>query len=321
MYRISVVVPVFKGERVISLLVEEISRYFAPSKSQSGLDFIVSEVILVHDCGPDDSDEVMKDISRRHNNVMVVWLTKNFGQHAATLAGMSSTSGEWVATLDEDGQHDPSALGDLLDVAVKQNLQVVYASPTAPPPHGPLRNLASRLSKIISSQIIGNSFVNHFHSFRLIRGDVARSLSAYCGHNIYLDVGLLWVAGRFGICPVTLRREIREQSGYTYASLFGHFWRMILTSGTRPLRLISYLGIFSSVLAFILSVYFLFQKFWVGISVEGWASLAILVTFFSGLVLFAIGILAEYLAVVVGSSMGKPHYIIANRSDRDSIES
>ena len=66
----------------------------------------------------------------------MVWLSRNYGQHAATLAGMSSSGGDWIVTLDEDGQHDPSYVGAMLDVALAEQASVVYARPVNPAPHG-----------------------------------------------------------------------------------------------------------------------------------------------------------------------------------------
>ena len=84
-------------------------------------------MLLVHDCGPDDSARVMRELAP-HPFVRPVWLSRNFGQHAATLAGMASSGGDWIVTMDEDGQHDPAYIGAMLDVALAEQASVVYAS-------------------------------------------------------------------------------------------------------------------------------------------------------------------------------------------------
>lgn len=134
-------------------------------------------------------------------------LSRNFGQHAATLAGMSSSGGDWVATMDEDGQHDPADLGGMLDVALTERSDVVYAAPLNPPPHGPARNAASRLAKRSVALLSGQSGAEVFNSYRFILGDVARSLAAYSGPGVYLDVALNWITNRPSTAPVTLREE------------------------------------------------------------------------------------------------------------------
>lgn len=313
---VSIVIPVYQGERSISALVGEISRFFEPTTSAGGRAFVVSELLLVHDCGPDRSDLAIRQLSEQYLQIKPIWLTKNFGQHAATMAGMSSATGEWIITMDEDGQHDPDDIGRLLDSALDQDLQVVYAQPVNTPPHGFIRNFTSRLSKRIGRLMMGHDTVEYFHSYRIVQGEIARSLAAYCGHGVYLDIGLLWIAGRVGRCPVKLRAEEGRASGYTFSRLVAHFWTMLLTAGTRPLRLITLLGFFSVAIAFFIGAYALYQKMTGNVQVQGWASLVIVVSFFSGCILVSLGMIAEYLAVSMGIAMGKPLYVIGTRSSR-----
>ena len=152
---ISIVIPVYQGERSIKGLVDEISAYFQPFRTEAGIDAVVSEVILVHDCGPDRSDMAISEQALNYQQVRPVWLTRNFGQHAATLAGMSAATGDWIVTMDEDGQHHPGDIGRLLDCAFQDDLQVVYARPGNNRPHGFLRNFSSELSKRIGRLVIG----------------------------------------------------------------------------------------------------------------------------------------------------------------------
>lgn len=313
---ISIVIPIYQGEKSIAALVAEISRFFEPVASVGGNIFVVSEVLLVHDCGPDRSDITILQLAEQHLQIKPIWLTKNFGQHAATLAGMSSATGDWIITMDEDGQHDPADIGRLLDFAQGQDLQVVYAQPINTPPHGFIRNFTSRMSKRIGRVMMGHDAVEFFHSYRIVQGEIARSLAAYCGHGVYLDVGLLWVAGRVGQCPIYLRSEEERASGYTYSRLLAHFWTMVLTAGTRPLRLITLLGFFSVAIALHIGAYALYEKIIGNVQVQGWASLVIVVSFFSGCILVSLGMIAEYLAVSMGIAMGKPLYVIGTRSSR-----
>lgn len=314
--QVSIVVPVYHGALTLGPLVAELEPFTRPGTTPGGRAFIVSEVILVHDCGRDRSDLTMESLASDHAFIRPVWLSRNFGQHAATMAGMTSATGEWVVTMDEDGQQDPAALPGLLDVALDGALQVVYARPTNPPPHGLLRNLSSNLAKSISTRILGNEAIGRFNSFRLIDGETARTLAAYCGNGVYLDVGLLWIAGRIGYCPVRLRSEMDRPSGYSFGKLLRHFWTLVMTSGTRPLRLITTVGLLSLVLALLLAAYAVYAKVTGQAGVQGWASLLIVVSFFSGAILVSLGVIAEYLALTMGIAMGKPLFVIASKPTR-----
>ena len=117
-HRISVVIPVYQGEQTLAALVKEIALLAVPTLTAEGHEFQVVELLLVNDHGPDRSDEVIRELAAAYDFVRPVWLSRNFGQHPATLAGMASSSGDWIVTMDEDGQHDPAEIGDFLDVAL-----------------------------------------------------------------------------------------------------------------------------------------------------------------------------------------------------------
>jgi polyisoprenyl-phosphate glycosyltransferase len=310
---ISVVVPVYQGESTLEALVAEIEPLTTPQATPEGRGFRVAEVLLVYDGARDRSAEVMQKVATRLPLVRLLWLSRNFGQHPATLAGMASSTSDWVATLDEDGQQDPRDIGKLLDVALASGSQLVYARATNAPPHGWFRNGASTLAKSIAVRLLGNRGLGQFNSFRLIRGEIARGVAAYCGANVFLDVALSWVVAEAAHCPVSLRRERGRRSGYTLRRLLGHFWQLVLTSGTRPLRLIAVMGLLSIVSSAVVSGLALWQRLQHKIPVQGWTSTIIVLCLVSGLILLSLGVIAEYVGVAVSMAMGKPPYLLVSR--------
>lgn len=311
-HTISVVIPVYQGERTLRGVLAEIAPHFETRRSAAGHDYVVTEVILVNDRAVDDSARVMRELAEEIPQVRPVWLSRNFGQHAATLAGMASSGGDWVVTLDEDGQHDPTYIPDLLDTAMREQAQVVYAKPTNAPPHGMLRNAASVGAKMVVRRWMKDTDATSFQSYRLILGEVARSVAAYSGTGIYLDVALSWVAGHTAQCPVLLRAEDQRASGYSARRLLGHFWRLVLSSGTRGLRLVSILGVSFALLGVVLVIYVAVATLSGGRTEPGWASLIIVLCLGVGATLFSLGVVAEYVGVAVNMAMGKPLYLITS---------
>jgi glycosyltransferase involved in cell wall biosynthesis len=309
-HSVSVVIPVYRGEETLPSLVAEILKLTSEQTSAGGATFRVSEVLLVYDNGPDRSDEVIRSLVQQHDVVRPVWLSRNFGQHAATLAGMASSGGDWIVTLDEDGQHDPAYLAPMLDTALQERAPVVYAEPTNPPPHGFLRNTASRGAKWIFGTFLAGGTVSSFQSYRLVLGEIGRSVAAYAGAGVYLDVALGWVAGRVAHCPVALREEGGRPSGYSFRRLLSHFWRLVLTSGTRGLRVVSGTGVALGVLGFALAIFVIVARLTNAIAVEGWASVIVILLLSVGAILFSLGMIAEYVGVSVNMAMGKPPYLI-----------
>jgi polyisoprenyl-phosphate glycosyltransferase len=310
-HTVAVVIPVYCGQATLPAVVQELEGLTAPQVSPAGNLFQVTQVLLVHDGGPDLSDRTIRALADRHAYVRPVWLARNFGQHAATLAGMSSTSADWIVTMDEDGQHNPYAIGAMLDTALSTRSPLVYAEPTNAPPHGAIRNLASRVAHR-AARFLGAGELRHFHSFRLVLGEVGRGLAAYCGESVYLDVALTWVANRTATCPVEMREERGRPSGYSIRRLTSHFWRMVLTSGTRPLRLVALFGLFLATLAFALIVWTIWSRLTDKVPVQGWTSVMVILLATSGGILFSLGILAEYLGVAARGAMGKPLYLVVS---------
>jgi undecaprenyl-phosphate 4-deoxy-4-formamido-L-arabinose transferase len=315
-HTISVVVPVYRGATTIEDLVEQLAEWHEAFTTAAGHVARVDEVLLVHDCGPDESDDAIRRLTVTHDWVRAIWLSRNYGQHAATLAGMASSGGCWVVTMDEDGQHDPGDLGPMLDRAMAEQADVVYAAGVNKPPHGLLRNVASRLAKRSVHLMTGNPQTADFNSFRFILGEIARSVAAYSGSGVYLDVALGWVAGRITTCPVRLRIGSNRPSGYGFRSLLSHYWRMVVTSGTRLLRMVSLIGMALALAGFAFAVYTIAARTLGLVTVEGWASVMVVVLIGVGVVLFALGVVAEYVGVAVNMAMGKPLYLmVTDRSE------
>jgi undecaprenyl-phosphate 4-deoxy-4-formamido-L-arabinose transferase len=317
-HTVSVVVPVYQGEHTLEHLVKELTSFGEDAVTPDGHPFEISEVLLVFDHGPDGSAAVMRRLAEQHAVVRPIWLSRNFGQHAATLAGMASSGGDWIVTMDEDGQHDPADLPRMLDVAMAERAPLVYAEPTNPPPHGPLRNAASRSAKWLFVRVLSSGDVPSFESYRLVLGELGRSVAAYAGSGVFLDVAIGWVADRSARCPVLLRQEGR-QSGYSFRRLLSHFWKLVLSSGTRTLRLVSVTGVAFALLGFVLAAYLVAARVTTDQAVQGWTSTVVAFLVGIGLVLFALGVIAEYIGVAVGMAMGKPPYLIATDTDRGPL--
>ena len=312
-HTVSVVIPVYQGELTLDAVVAELLDLPFPWVSDAGHRIAIAEILLIWDNGPDDSAEVIRRLAAAHPEVRPIWLSRNFGQHAATLAGMASSGGDWIVTIDEDGQHDPRSIADMIDVAIAQSSPVVYAEATSQAPHGRLRNAASRAAKRTVAGLTGGDAAPHYQSFRLVLGEVGRSVAAYAGPGVYLDVAVGWVAGKYATCPVTLRRESGRPSGYSFRSLLSHYWRLMISSGTRGLRMVSILGVVFAALG-------LAGAGWLVVTgiagtqqqVRGWASTMVAILVTSGAMLFSLGVVAEYVGVAVNMAMGKPLYLIVS---------
>lgn len=316
---VSVVIPVYRGELTLDTLMAEIEPLTKPQRTPQGREFHVTEVLLVWDRGPGRSDDTIRALDTRYSWVRPVWLSRNFGQHAATIAGMTSSGGTWIVTMDEDGQHDPAFIPQLLDAAYDAHAQLVYATPTNPPPHSRFRNAGSKFAKRLFAGALADSDFAEFNSYRLVLGEIGRSVAAYTGAGVYLDVAFSWVVADVTTCPVVSRQEGRSAENYSYRRLFSHFGRLIVSSGTRPLMFVSWLGVLFVLAGAAASIWVIYQRIIGEVVIAGWASTFIALTLIGGAMLLSLGIIAQYVGAATNMSLGKPLYVVV-RDPADTFD-
>jgi hypothetical protein len=212
--------------------------------------------------------------------------------------------------MDEDGQQDPSFIGPMLDGAYEQGAQLVYGKPTNPPPHGALRNAGSKLAKGIFVRFLADQKFEEFNSYRLILGEVGRSVAAYTGTGVYLDVALSWVVADVTTCPVVARAEGRPAGSYNYVRLFSHFGRLVVSSGTKPLFFVTFIGIAFVIIGGLAALWVAYERIVGDLPVSGWASMFIALMIVGGAVMLSLGIIAQYIGAATNMSLGKPLYVV-----------
>lgn len=305
---LSVVVPVYRAGPALRETVEELLRVAPQFTLDDAVAVQLDEIVLVCDqpALPRPLREDMLALEELDPRVRTIWLARNFGQHPATVAGIVSTNGDWVVTMDEDGQHDPSQIPAMLRAAAATGRPLVYARPTNPPPHGAVRNWASRTTKRVFRLVSGSE--GEFHSFRLIEGPVARSACAYIGENVYLDVAMMWSCGAAAYCPMRMRDE-GARSSYRTRTLLSHFWRMVLSMGTRPLRLIAVSGLLVALLGLVVAAVVIDRRLRGAFPAPGWTSVIVTQLILFGVLFVALAALAEYVGFAVRNAIGKPLYV------------
>lgn len=315
---LSVVMPVYRAGEALQETVRELLEVAPTYRLDGQVALALEEVVLVCDNPALTTAEraavrSLEDLDRR---VRTVWLARNFGQHPATVAGIVSTNGDWVVTMDEDGQHDPRQVPAMLAAAAEHGAPLVYAQPTNEPPHGLARNLASRTTKRLFRVLSGAK--GDFHSFRLIEGSIARSACAYIGESVYLDVAMRWSCGEAAFCPMRMRAE-GAPSSYSTRKLLSHFWRMALSTGTRPLRLIALGGVLVALLGVFVAAFVVQQRLSGEFPAPGWSSVMVSQLLLFGGLFISLATLAEFVGFAVSNTIGKPLYVKTDHADSRAL--
>lgn len=302
---ISVVVPCFRSQGTLEALCDRVQA----AMRELGRPY---ELVLIEDCGGDRTWDVILQLQRTRENVRGIRLARNYGQHNALLAGIFSARGAWVVTIDDDLQNPPEEIGRLL-AKVNEGFDVVYGKPSRQQ-HGLMRNLASSVTKLVLKGAMGAEVASHVSAFRIFRTELREAFSDYRGPIVNIDVLLTWGTRRYATTEVSQNERTVGESGYTLGKLVAHAMNMMTGFSVLPLQLAAMAGFLFATFGFGLLCYVVIRFVISGSPVPGFPFLASIVSMFSGIQLFALGIIGEYIARIHLRSTRQPPFVVAERA-------
>jgi undecaprenyl-phosphate 4-deoxy-4-formamido-L-arabinose transferase len=297
---VSVVIPVYGSEMTIEGLCERLVAVLRDSG-------MPHEVVLVNDCSPDQVVSVIENLQRKHPCIRLVSLMRNFGQHNAVLAGIRLARYAVTVTMDDDLQHPPEAI-PLLLAHLDQGFDVVYGCPKAEK-HGFFRDMASVLMKGLIRRVMGVENARDICSFRVFRTQLRLAFADYCSPYVFIDAMLTWGTAKFSSIQVEHGERAGGKSGYSFNKLFMHLLNMVTCFSVFPLHVASCIGIATILFSLCVFAYIMVIRFMIGREVPGFAFLGTTIAVFSGVQLFALGVVGEYLARVHVRLMNRPSYV------------
>jgi len=303
--RYSVVVPVYRGEKTLMPLMQQLDDFFT-GKTLS------YEVVFVDDASPDNCWEELKLIKQRYPDKAKIYrLSKNAGQHNATLCGILHASGDFIVTIDDDLQVEPKEIEKLIDRQKETGKDLVYGVYDVKH-HNVIRNAGS---KFINSffKYFSNTYGNG-SSFRLINASITKNMSAVYQKYLLLDEILSWHTEN--ITHVEVKHHPRQNgvSGYSTAKLVLLTLNYIINYTVIPLRLMTYIGMLFSFISFCFGIYFIYKKYFDYVEL-GFTSLIVAIFFSSGLMLFCLGIIGEYITRLYSKESSRPIYVIKEKQE------
>ena len=302
---LSVVIPVYKS----AVILPELCRRLIKTLESVELDF---EIILVEDCGGDDSWYVIQSIANQDSRIRGINLARNYGQHNALLCGIRAAKGEKIVTIDDDLQNPPEEIPKVLE-KLAEGYDVVYGYPKNET-HGFFRNIASRVTKLALKGAMGAETASKVSAFRAFRTRLRDAFDAYRSPTVNIDVLLTWGTSRFAVVHVRQDQRALGDSGYDLKKLINHAVNMMTGFSVIPLQIASVLGLLFGSIGFLILLFVIGRYFIEGGSVPGFPFLASIIAIFSGVQLFALGIFGEYLARMHFRSMDRPPYTIVRQT-------
>ena len=301
---VSVLIPVYKSEKNLPELYKRLKAVL-----QHNADAF--EMIFVEDGSGDGSWRIIEEIAASDKNVRGIQLNRNFGHHNALFCGLHYVRYEAVVTLDDDLQHPPEEIPKLL-AKLLEGSDVVYGT-AARAVHGLWKNMATAMTKFALSKAMGIKNAQGVSAFRCFRAGLREAFLSFQGPFVSIDVLLAWSTNRFAFVATKHDKRALGRSHYTFSKLLAHALNMITGFSTWPLRFASIVGFIFTLFGVAVLFYVLGRFLILGYSVPGFPFLASTIAIFSGVQLFTIGIIGEYLARVHYQGMGKPAYVVRQR--------
>ncbi len=304
LFTCSIIIPVYNSAETLDALAERLGQVLPRTSA-------AFEVILVNDGSRDQSWQVISRLSKQYAWLRGINLMRNYGQHNATLCGVREARYEIILTMDDDLQHPPEEIPLLLEKLV-EGYDVVYGVPQKRP-HSWWRNWFSVVTKRVLAEVMGIRTIRDIGAFRAFRAHLRSAFADYRNPNVILDVLLSWGTARFATVTVDEKPREAGRSNYSFYKLFKITMVVVTGFSTVPLRMASMLGFGFTLFGVAIFLYVIAATLLQG-SIPGFPFLASIIALFSGMQLFALGIIGEYLARIFDRSMDRPAYIIGEET-------
>lgn len=301
MKKISFVIPCYRSAMTIEGVIEEIRN------TMQGLNYVY-EVILVNDFPMDTTFDVIRALAEKYDNIVGVNLAKNFGQHAALMAGFGYCTGDVVVCLDDDGQTPADEVGKLLD-KIEEGYDVVYAK-YEHKQHSLFRNFGSKVNELMARFMIGKPKELYVSSYFAAKSFIVKEMLRYQNPYPYV-IGLVLRTTK-NITNVTVNHREREigTSGYTFSKLLGLWLNGFTAFSIKPLRVATAIGAFCAGAGFIYGVYTIIKKFVNPAVPMGWSSTMAALVFIGGMLMLMLGLIGEYVGRIYISINNAPQYVV-----------
>ena len=304
--KLSFVIPCYRSDNTIETVVQEICDTVA---TRSGIDY---EIVLVNDCSPDGVWLVIKRLAANDNHIKGICLAKNFGQHCALMAGYGQATGDYVISLDDDGQTPASESFKLVD-KLEEGFDVVYGYYEHSAQHL-FRRFGTWVNKKMAEAIIGQPKTLRSTSFFIMRKFIVEEIVRYPHPFAYIS-GLVFRATKnLGNVEVQHRRRIEGESGYTIAGLIGLWINGFTAFSVKPLRAATFIGLLCALVGFVAGLYVVYQKFLNPEIPVGYTSILATLLFVGGMIMLLLGLIGEYVGRIYISINQSPQYVVRERT-------
>ena len=302
--RISIVIPVYNAEKIISQLINKIILCV----TQITVDY---EIILVEDCGSDNSWNEINKLAHDNSKIIGVKLSRNFGQHYAITAGLDLADGDWVVIMDCDFQDPPESIVDLYQRAI-QGFDIVLAI-RENRLDAPFKKISSKVFNKFLSYISDMEFDHRVGAFRILSKEVVGHYKLMRESHRFFGGMISWLGFKVDKVSVPHGRRFEGESSYDIRKSFKLAMDGIFSFSHKPLMLAIKFGLMLVLISSIFILYKIVMAMLTPSSVVGWSSLIASVFFSTGLIICILGLVGLYVGRIFEQVKNRPLYVIQKR--------
>lgn len=308
MSKISIVVPVYYNADTLMLLYEDMKQKILGKLGDY-------ELVFVDDGSGDDSWEIMNQIKEMDGHTKCVKLSRNFGEHAALLAGLSVCTGDCAVTKQADLQEDSEIILEMYESWKKGNKVVLAVRSERD--ENPIKKFCAHMYYVMVHKFVNEKMPIGGCDCYLLDRQVIQVLELLDEKNSSLTLQVLWSG--FQTDHVYFHRKDREvgKSRWTLSKKIKLAMDSMLSFSYFPIRCMSTLGVVFFVVSILMAIEVIIEKIAIGTPILGWASLMCVVLFSFGCMMLMLGILGEYVWRALDASRNRPPYLIDEIQEKD----
>ena len=309
MILLSLIIPCYNEQEALHPFMEELSRVLPVLG-----DDVKAEVLMVNDGSSDNTLEVMRELEKSYECVRYLSFSRNFGKESAMLAGFAAAKGDYVAVMDADLQDPPALLPDMLRAVREEGYDCAGTRRITRKGEPPIRSLFARMFYRLMNVLSRTQLVDGARDYKLLSRKAVDALLAMPEYNRFSKGLYEWIGFRTKWFAYENVERVAGETKWSFWKLFKYSLEGIVAFTTFPLAVASILGMLFMLVSLIIIIALCVRQFVWQNSVDGWTSMVCIIVLLSGVQLFCVGIIGQYIYKMYMEIKRRPHYIIDEQS-------
>ena len=310
MILLSLIIPCYNEQEALHPFMEELSRVLPVLG-----DDVKTEVLMVNDGSSDNTLEVMRELEKSYECVRYLSFSRNFGKESAMLAGFAAAKGDYVAVMDADLQDPPALLPDMLRAVREEGYDCAGTRRITRKGEPPIRSLFARMFYRLMNVLSRTQLVDGARDYKLLSRKAVDALLAMPEYNRFSKGLYEWIGFRTKWFAYENVERVAGETKWSFWKLFKYSLEGIVAFTTFPLAVASILGMLFMLVSLIIIIALCVRQFVWQNSVDGWTSMVCIIVLLSGVQLFCVGIIGQYISKMYMEIKRRPHYIVAEKSE------